>query len=95
MSSKLLPLDMWALTMYFERTVLAKANTFQQLSLLKLRASKCPFYFLWSSPMLNDHFPLQLPSTPFLCEQTDILDCLCLAKQVSALSNVAAVRLLK
>lgn len=32
---------------------------------------------------------------PFLCEQTDVLGCFCLAKQVSALSNVAAVHLFK
>lgn len=65
MSSKLLPLDTWASTMYFESTALAKANTFQQLSLLKLWASKCPFYFLWSSIVLNHHVLLHLPKYPF------------------------------
>lgn len=57
MSSKLLPLDMWALTIYLVRTALTKANTFQQLGLLQLWTSKCPFYF----PVLN----YQQPSTPF------------------------------
>ena len=50
-----------------------------------------PVVFLWVKPSRST----AATKYPFLCEQTDVLDCLCLAKEASALSSVAAAHLLE